>query len=393
MQEHRLKLLEPRVGDGVITVASTFSSPGSGDREYWFRLPESLAPSLTNSADPFLLSCIFEAMRSGGTLVVKGAVSPPLIDGLQDFMRAWQKWCPDQYQCVEIEYSEEAPSPAAGSDRTLIPFSGGLDSCHSLWNFLQRSPATENPPISAVMVHGFDIPIADKSGFQQAFDNSKRILDSVGVEGFAVASNIREYKSDWEMEHGAALASVLHLFAGHYSRAIIASSHAYDTLRFPWGSNPLTDPLLSSDSLQITYDGLAWSRNEKAKAVSNWDAAMENLRPCWKNSDYGSNCGSCVRCIGTALCFACEGITPPKVLNVPSLDAAIEQLAGQHWTPAAALRLSDSALEPARRNHIDDPWVASLEKVISRKLGGGFRQRSMERAASLYRKIAPNRPA
>ena len=78
--------------------------------------------------------------------------------------------------------------------------------------------------------------------------------------------------------HGAILASFLHLLAGGYSTGLVASSHAYETLRFPWGSNPLTDPMLASRSISIVHDGCDVTRWEKADLLADWETAMRRLR-------------------------------------------------------------------------------------------------------------------
>ncbi len=103
-----------------------------------------------------------------------------------------------------------------------------------------------------------------------------------------------------------------------FSTGLIASSHAYDSLRFPWGSNPLTDPLLSSDRLQIINDGGECSRWEKAEAIAEWEPALKHLRVCHKGKQRDRNCGVCPNCLFTADVFRAGAGTAPHPSSQPT---------------------------------------------------------------------------
>ena len=370
MRTHHLRVDDARLADGRVDLGCTLEAHGGKRYEFTFVLPEHLANSVSASADAYVLISLFTAVRLGGELRVHGEMSPQLFRSLKEFIRAWCSWAPRDYQPLSIEPAElKLPTPVSGR-HVLMPFSGGLDSCHSLWmNLHHPDPPLGVASISAVMVHGFDIPLDDESGYQAAYKKASAILESVDVPALTMKTNVREHRGDWENEHGAALAASLHLLSAQFNEGLIAGSHSYDTLRFPWGSNPLTDPLLSSESMPIRYDGLSYRRNDKARDVSNWPAAMEHLRTCWKNADHANNCGKCMRCIGTALCFASEEVTPPVALNVGPLSDAVRSLAEIKWEAAAARRLEDSILAPARANGIREPWVSELARLLEERQG------------------------
>ncbi len=82
------------------------------------------------------------------------------------------------------------------------------------------------------MVHGFDIPL-DESDDIRDLQNSRAIVQSVGLELIPMACNFREFGGDWEDEHGAALASCLSVFGQGFSAGLIAGSHVYDACDSP----------------------------------------------------------------------------------------------------------------------------------------------------------------
>ena len=358
MCTHRLLIESPGVIEGSITCSCILELQGETALTFSFFIPERFSDSLSASADPFLLISLFTALKRGGVLRVEGNVSPALLRTLPEFIDAWCAWKPKEYFPLTVEATSSVPSAEGNSVvSTLMPFSGGLDSCHTLWEQVKG----EQRPVAALMVHGFDIPLEDTSGFEVAYQKTKAILDSVDVPAMSIATNVRAHGGNWEHEHGVALAACLHLFSGGFNRGIISGSHSYTTLRFPWGSNPLTDPLLSSERMPISYYGAGFSRNKKAKSVAEWPVAMENLRTCWKNPNNSENCGKCSTCISTVLSFAAEGVVPPSCYNVGSLDAAVRLLSTLKMTDVGLQRLEDSVYCPAKQNGIKGTWLDLLE--------------------------------
>ena len=97
------------------------------------------------------------------------------------------------------------------------------------------------------------------------------------------------------------------------------------------GENPLIDNELSTTNLRFAHTGLKQWRTEKAGIVANWPAGLDSITVC--TADYETraamgNCGSCEKCVRTALQIAAFGkldqaatfrrddITPEKVRTV-----------------------------------------------------------------------------
>ena len=304
------------------------------------------------------------AMRHARQLRIHGPVSPSLLRNLEDVQAAWSEWDPKGYRRVDIRADTEAEEEGAEAAPAALTFSGGLDSSFSAWRHTRGADLRARVPIgAAVMVHGFDIPLAEGEVFARASARAARLVRSLGLDLVVVATNAREIVEDWESTHGAALASCLHFLRRGFSRGMVASSHTYGTLRVPWGSNPITDPLLSTEAFPVSYDGAAFSRREKARAVAGWPEAMTLLRVCWEGPEKDRNCGVCVRCVGTALCFAVEGVPVPPCLGVGSLEGALRGLRRRQLSRPAAARLGELR-DSARASGIDASWVTALDSLL-----------------------------
>lgn len=346
--------------------AARLEIPGVGQRTLTFWAPKALSPHLGDEADPFLLAGLFQAMRYARRVRVHGRVSPSLLENVGAFVRTWKGWRPHRYHAPRIlvaQAREDGRAPQR--DAAVLSFSGGLDSCFSAWRHAGPSAAEEGPRLeAALMVHGFDIPVDDDTTFGLAVENSERLVADLGLEFLQVATDVRALGDDWDDAHGAAIGACLHLVRRRFTTGLVAGSHSTDTLRFPWGSNPRTDPLLSSATFRIAYDAVEFSRMAKARGVADWPEAMQRVRVCWEGAARERNCGTCVRCLGTALCFAAEDVAIPASLPVGSLDEIVGRLALLPITPAARMRLGELAAR-ARVNGIAKPWVEALEVVAT----------------------------
>jgi hypothetical protein len=375
------------MGDDI-HLSCTLEVSGGAGHEFWFLVPRKWEGAISSTADAYVLISLFTTMRYGGHIRIEGEVSSLLLSNLPEVATAWRLWAPRRYKPVTFDAAAVCAHTPAHKQNVLMTFSGGLDSCHSLWRFLQSQNPNKQPHVVAMMAHGFDIALDDETGFAAAYARSCRILDSVNVEALRIKCNVRQHPGNWEHVHGAALAACLQLLNHTFYEGRIASTHSYDTLRFPWGSNPLTDPLLSTESMSIVYDTLTHNRNDKARDISTWSAAMENIRSCWKNSNRADNCGKCVLCITTALAFAAEGIEPPAALNVGQLLPAVKHLAKLKWTAANTKRIEDSIVTPALRNGINSDWLDKLIQALRRK-----KQKAalVQLIASLFSNIRPTK--
>lgn len=360
-------------GNGQITSYVTVEWPNKERFYLWYHISERYQALLTKTIDPFAVAMIFPAMRQSSDLIVHGAVSLSLLRNLEEFQRAWTCWLPERYTKIQIQPDVELKLPKVNdTDKAIAAFSGGIDSCFTAWSHgNDNSDRLAHNLQAGVMIHGFDIALEESETFTKAADKSKRILDSLGIELITVATNFRKLGDDWGDTHIAALVSCLMMFEGGFDVGLISASPSYDNISVtpPWGSNPITDRMLSSDNFEIVHDGTAYCRAEKIRQIADWPEAMRNLRVCWEGEQKDRNCGVCEKCVRTILSFKALGLELPECFEQ---DISNSQIAEIKVLDQPHLFAYAKILKRAKDSGISESWVDTLEKCIKynqRQLG------------------------
>ena len=109
------------------------------------------------------------------------------------------------------------------------------------------------------------------------------VLGKLGVPLSTVRTNWRRQVCiDWEAEFGACLASSLHQFSSVASVGVIGADEDYSHLEFPWGSNPITNPMLSGADFEILTEGGLYTRTGRVNFLSSTPDVVASLHVCWK---------------------------------------------------------------------------------------------------------------
>jgi len=352
--------------NGQIELGARFSKQQT-EKHLWYRVELEREAELTHLADPFVLGILQIAMHEGEDLLVHGTVSPSLLRNLEDFQLAWAVWKPDYYRTINISASEEQEICNPKRHEAICCFSGGVDSCFTAYRHARAvSTCYPYPLKSAVLVQGFDIPLKENEYYESAFAKVKYQLDSLNIGLYRVSTNFKELSVFWPHAFGTGVASILSLFQGRYRTGLIAQGVPYSSYQnLVEGSNPMTDPLLSSNSFRIVPDGGGFQRWEKIKLISNWQEGMEHLRVCWEGEKKDSNCCDCEKCIRNILTFRALGLSLPKAFSIDPDDVRIMRLG-----PLKEFTISigyQPILELARENgQQDEGWVNALNKAIFR---------------------------
>jgi hypothetical protein len=261
-----------------------------------------------------------------------------------------------------INIDAETIGDSRASDGPPIAcFSGGIDSAYSLYQLAKNGLEQTGLQPAALMVHGFDIPLQDGEGFKQAVIRSRRMVDSLHVPLILMQSNIRSAFRSWSTSFGCCVAAALTVLSGKFVRGLIAG-HGRHLSQIPWGSTPLTDPLLGSSDFPIIHDGAA-TRLDKVRALCDWPAALENLRFCWQLKPASGNCGQCTKCILTAIEFRCAGVEPACFAAPVSDQAIIDALERYEPSPVSDIFFQE-ALDACLAAGMTEPWIPSLQRLV-----------------------------
>jgi hypothetical protein len=116
-----------------------------------------------------------------------------------------------------------------------------------------------------------------------------------------VVTNLRTTSfrfADWgKLSHGCALAAIGHALSQRINLVLIGASYDNKAL-IPWGSHPVTDPLLGSRQTKIIHYGSEYRRTEKITFLAKHKIALDNLHVCYAEQS-GKNCGKCEKCLRT----------------------------------------------------------------------------------------------
>lgn len=352
----------------------------------WHRIPLSLKDQVTDWADPFVIGMIFPIMQLGKPLLVEGPVSPSLLFNLEEFMAMWAAWRPERYRAVDIgAMVEKEPPKQPEKGLALMAFSGGLDSCFTAWRHRKALAGRRTRNLlSGVFVHGFDIPLSQKAAYAHLEEQNRLLLSSIGMGLIPLHTNYREMLVGWGDSHAAALVSALALFQKKYDTALLGSSKPYHVTdpKMVWGSNPMSDPLLSSDSFRVMYDGGQFPRVEKVSVVSRWTEACRLLHVCWENGKTPANCCRCEKCVRTILAFRLLGLDQPPCFPEILRDEDIRFLKLHGETVQGTLKALITEAE--KRGLSGETWVFAIKELAGQKTWA-LRSRKYARKVLLHR--------
>lgn len=213
---------------------------------------------------------------------------------------------------------------------------------------------------AAIVVHGFDIPLKRPDAFEVAVANGRDVLAGFGVPVTRVETNLKEIVGRWEYEYAAAVASVLHQFHTIANVGLLATGgeHPHSPV-IPFGSNPITDRLMSSGHFELEPDG-AVTRTEKVALIAKFPEVRDRLRVCWEGPKTGRNCGRCEKCRRTYLNFLAAGTDPGAFLDGIDLKR-LTKIRARNTMQLEHLR---DILVAAKSNGIKAPWVRSLRRTV-----------------------------
>jgi hypothetical protein len=271
----------------------------------WYKIPDQYAENLSLQSDAFLIPGLLAGMHFGEDIEVRGVVSPKLAYHLDEYQYILHFRMPENVQQVEINYNHLEPL-CEKPERIGALFSGGVDSLFTLWKHFPHNETIKGYGIThGLFIMGFDFRFREREKYLQVFRKYQLALDQIGITLISLETNIVQIiipRLNYPHFYGPILAGSAHALGGLFSRFFIPSSRDYYQLR-TWtsSSDPLSDPLLSSDRLNIIHHGAMHRRVEKIAEIYPWKLAQENLRVCFNKEfdERGLNCSRCEKCTRT----------------------------------------------------------------------------------------------
>ncbi len=352
------------LSDGFVTLRAKVDIGGANDRfpeELWFAVPQRFEHLLTRGFEPFVVAVGLLASTRNEEIRIDGSFSDRLSIGLAEYWKIFAAWAPDKFNPIRL-VADKLVSEDRSPGHVAAAFSGGLDSFFTQFIDKDRPPGFRTK--YAVFVHGLDIPLKDEAIYELAAQNYEAMFAERGIELVRVKTNIRAFVPDWDLGHGSALCAVGLALSSGVSRFVVPSSMTYATFKL-WGSNPLVDPLLSTDRTLIVHDGASHSRFEKLKLMKDWQPLQSLIRICYKKPDALHNCGNCVKCRRTMIMLDALGVLQ-KFKTFPAVRSPYHFLTCRWQTPHERLcahQTIDAASESGRQDLV---WAIRYALLKSR---------------------------
>jgi len=280
----------------------------------WYRIPTKYEQYISPQSDAFLVPSLLVGMHIGDNIEVRGAVSPRLAYQINEYQHLLSTRMPDTVRPVDIKYLQ-VKTNKVNPQGVGVVFSGGVDSLFSVWKHLPENQVLPEYQIThALFVHGFDIMMKDQERYEKLFNRYKRALERYQIELIPLETNIASIMAPtmyYVNLYGPILAGCSLVYGGLFKRMYISSSRDLMMAQVQaYSSTPLSDSLLSTDTLDFIHAGGMYQRIEKLKEISNWDLAHKHLRICPypRYSEYGLNCSRCEKCVRTMLPLYALGV-------------------------------------------------------------------------------------
>jgi hypothetical protein len=370
--------------DAAVTRRVSFDS-ADGPVEIFFEVSGDVLPPSIDVHDFAVIAALFPAMREGRALHINGPVTEALIRNLEEFQEAWALWR-TKYTPIRITADQMLPAKPSSARRGVFAVSGGVDGTFALLRHHSgRAGLRTARPACAMLVHGFDLPLANRQAFDQVHRAIGAMTETLGVPLATVRTNWREVAcKSWEMEFAAGLAACLHQFQGLASVGVFGADEDYAHVELPWGSNPVTNRLLSGGGLELHTEGGGFTRTDRVRMICDYPEIAARLRVCWEGPATGGNCGLCEKCIRTKLNFMANDRAPLCFDRRPT-GREILGLKARNEVQLAYLR---EILAAARKNGITGPWVSSLKLAVAKNRLAVPARRLRSRIAGKLRSLA-----
>lgn len=269
----------------------------------YFKFPERYADCVTDRADAFAVGLFLIASSLGEDLKIHGTVSPRLLYGMEEYQKLFMLGWPGEFKKIDIQCNRIEPLPSEEvQGAVLSTFSGGSDSFHTLWRSLpQNQPISSARVTHGLFLNGFDIPFSRSERYDGLKADYEALYERLNLKLISGVTNIRQFATgviNIDKFEAIPLISSALVLSPLVSRFYVPSTGVPSYI-FPYGSSPVGDHWLSTETLEVFYHGATFSLIEKLVDLSEWEEARNRLRVCLDihRTDNQTNCSKCYKCM------------------------------------------------------------------------------------------------
>jgi len=319
----KLLAIEKKVARGAVRLSGRFLRGGdSKPMEAFFEYPEEFAPLVVENADPFVPALLLPAMAAREPVEIPLPISRRLYRSLPLIQHILSAWYPEALTPVPVRAEHFREAAPAANTGTGAFFSLGVDSFDTLLR--HADGAAGGPPLThLIYMTGFESPLrlGEDGRERPVIAAVQEAARHWGKQAICGRTNLRDcFSLRWGgYYHGAGLAAIALSLARGLGRVLIPAGPAWRYFVIN-PSNPVTDPMWSSEAQEIIYDGAEYVRAQKiALTLSQNPEALRRLRVCLVTEGGAGNCGFCNKCIRTMITLEIVGalrtcgVFPPRL--------------------------------------------------------------------------------
>jgi hypothetical protein len=258
-----------------------------------------------NLGELALAVLLIPAMLRGETLSIptENPICPVLLKNFHSFQEVFCQWYPELSK-VDIVAAVK-PASAPNLIKGVSSFSGGVDSLYTVFQVRQQ--------IDQIMLCcGLDMQLSETQRIEESKAQCRFFAEQNKVGLVTVETNLKESLDDYNGKkmHGVVLIGLM--LALCPAQVFIPASDTVSNLE-PWGSHPLTDPLLSTGSTHVIHHA-AIRRSSKLRALASSQHTLDMLRVCNASDQY--NCSECEKCLRTMFVLEVLGKTSAALKRI-----------------------------------------------------------------------------
>ena len=237
----------------------------------WFRLDRTLKKQLDYELDAFVVGLVPIAMSLGEDMTVKGTMSQILSYNLSLYQGFFYFFYKNKLKRIKINADRYEKYNKYGK-ATICAFSGGVNSFYTLIKNLNDNKDNKKYEVTDILyIENLDKyydPVLKINKKNKIIELSKKLK----VRPIFIETNLKEISDkyvDFDYQSKGAIISSCGLLLKKYAgRFYIGSPFDYH-VPFPYGSNPITDILCSTENFEIIHHGPDFSRIKKIEYLTD----------------------------------------------------------------------------------------------------------------------------
>lgn len=282
-----------------ITLSADITFSGKNTERAYITVDKKYERFIAQDASPFLAAILLPCMKSKENIYVDGHISEALYKNTKAIIKLVSKWNVGLSK-ITIRAKEMTKDTYRPKYNASF-FTAGVD---SFYTYLKHKDKKTTKITHLVLVHGFDVPLANKEFFRKVRATVENVAKKEKIHAIVLETNLGEIVEKrlvWDFAHGGALAAIALMLRKNIKTVLIPAAVRNDQL-FPYGTHPDLDVLWSTETMKVKSDGGEYDRIGKVtKAVSKSPLALQYLRVCTQNMKGKYNCSQCYKCLMTMI--------------------------------------------------------------------------------------------